>query len=52
MAIVAESPWVFGLGRVYEAYYGDGPWVIRVFYELEKAEKWVNLSDQIGNRLD
>ncbi len=48
VAIVADSPYVFGLGRMYEAYYGDGPWKIKIFYDLNEAEEWVKFHDQEG----
>lgn len=40
--IVSESPLVFGIGRMYEAFYGDGPWQVMAFYQLDEAEKWLN----------
>lgn len=41
VALVSESPLVFGLCRMYEAFYGDGPWQTRVFKSLAEAEKWI-----------
>lgn len=42
IAIVSDSPLAFGLARVYEGFYGDGPWQTVVFYEIDKAEAWIN----------
>lgn len=41
VAIFSTSQFVFGLGRMYEAFYGDGPWRIMIFYNLDEAEKWI-----------
>lgn len=42
IAIVSDSPLMFGMGRMYEAFYGKGPWKTMVFYDLDKAEQWLN----------
>ena len=42
VAIFSNSPLVFGLGRMYEAFYGKGPWEVMVFYNLDEAEEWIN----------
>ena len=31
IAIVCDSPLIFGIGRVYEAFYGEGPWETMCF---------------------
>ena len=41
VAIFSSSQFVFGLGRMYEAFYGKGPWKIMIFYKLDEAEKWI-----------
>ena len=41
VAIVSSSPLVYGLGRMYEAFYGDGPWETMVFYDVDEADKWI-----------
>ncbi len=41
VAIFSSSQLVFGLGRMYEAIYGEGPWEIMIFYNLDEAEKWI-----------
>ena len=41
VAIFSRSQFVFGLGRMYEAFYGEGPWEIMIFYDLDEAEKWI-----------
>lgn len=43
VAIVSKAPLFFGLARMYAAQYGEGPWRVRVFYDLEKALEWVDL---------
>ena len=48
VAVVANSPILFGLARMYEAYYGGGPWEIKVFYDLEQAEQWVGIKGKPG----
>ena len=40
-AVAAESPLVFGLARMWEAFYGEGPWQPRVFSTLAEARQWV-----------
>ena len=42
IAIVSDSNLAFGLGCMYEAFYGEGPWETMVFHRLEEAEKWIN----------
>ena len=42
VAFVSESPLVFGLCRMYEAFYGNGPWMHMVFKSLKDAEKWIH----------
>ena len=44
VAIVSDSPLVYGLGRMYEAFSGDNPWEIMIFYELKEAQEWLNLT--------
>lgn len=43
VAFVSISPLVFGLCRMYESFYSDGPWQTRVFKTLEEARKWLNI---------
>ena len=42
VAIVSISPLVFGLSRMYESFYCNGPWQTRVFRSLIEARKWLN----------
>lgn len=42
LAIVSDSSLVFGLCRMYEAFYRGGPWKVEVFYDLEEAEEWLS----------
>lgn len=42
VAVVCASPLVFGMARMYEAFYGDGPWEIMIFYDQAKADEWLN----------
>ncbi len=46
IAVLAGSAMIYGLGRMYEQYFGDGPWEIRIFREWETstAFRWVGLS--------
>lgn len=41
VAVVSKAPLLFGLGRMYAAHYGAGPWDIKIFYDFDKAKKWV-----------
>jgi hypothetical protein len=42
VALVSISPLIYGLCRMYEAFYGDGPWETMVFKSLDEAEKWID----------
>ncbi len=39
-AVATDSDLVFGLARMWEAFYGKGPWKPMVFGELEEARKF------------
>jgi hypothetical protein len=41
VALVSDSPLVFGYCRMYEAYYSGGPWDTMVFHRKEEAEAWL-----------
>ena len=41
VAIVSASPLVFGLARMWEAFYDDGPWHTNIFKNVEDAEAWL-----------
>ena len=41
VAIVSDSPLVFGFGRMYEAFSQESPWEIMIFYNLEEAREWI-----------
>ena len=46
VALVSKSSLVFGLCRMYEAFYGDGPWDTMVLKSLKEAEDWINKSKE------
>ena len=46
-AIATDSPLVFGLARMWEAYYGDGPWQPRIFKTIAEARQWLNPDEAI-----
>ncbi len=41
VAFVSISPLVFGLCRMYESFYSNGPWETRVFRSLSEAREWL-----------
>ena len=41
VAFVSVSPLVFGLCRMYESFYSNGPWQTRVFRSLKEAREWL-----------
>ena len=44
-AVATDSPLVFGLARMWEAFYGNGPWKPMVFNEIEKARRFAYATD-------
>ena len=46
VAIVSDSPLVFGIGRMYEAYYkvnaNERYWETMIFYDVKKAREWIS----------
>ena len=42
VAVVSDSPLVFGLGRMYEVFAEEGHWETMIFYNIEEAQKWIN----------
>lgn len=42
LAIVANSKLDFGLSRMYEAFSEVLPFSKKVFYDIKKAQKWIN----------
>jgi len=45
VAVVSDSPLVFGFGRMYEAFSQDSPWEIMIFYRLKEAKEWLGLEE-------
>ena len=43
VAVVTDSSLAFGLSRMYETFYGKGPWDTMVFYNLDEAVEWINM---------
>lgn len=42
VCIVSSSPLAFGIGRMWQAFYGESPWETKVFYNLDEGEEWIN----------
>ncbi len=42
VALVSESPLVFGFGRMYEVFVEESQWETMMFYDIEEAQKWIN----------
>ncbi len=46
VALVSESPLVFGFGRMYEVFTEESHWETMMFYNIEEAQKWINSQDR------
>ncbi len=46
VAIVCDSPLIYGVGRMYDAYAADSQWETEVFYTLNEALDFLNLDRQ------
>ena len=48
-AIVVSRDFEFGMGRMMEAFLGDGPVDFQVFRDLQEARQWLGEPDAHGN---
>jgi hypothetical protein len=43
LCFVSSSPLASGIGSMWQAFYGGGPWEVKFFYDIAEAETWIGL---------
>ncbi len=43
LCVVSSSPLATSIGSMWQAFYGGGPWRVRLFYDIAEAEAWIGI---------